>query len=188
MIGQKTINSGQFEKGQKPWNAGSRQSYVCVICDIEFVRLQASPGDVVKYCSRGCMAKGHKGVVGKWNKGKKFSLERLKACQKAAKKGKECNFWTGGQWKKNASKRLKAMRSQKYKLWRHAVFIRDNWTCQICKERGVYLHAHHIRPWSLAPKLRYSVDNGQTLCRTCHKNTDSWGFKAVLLNHNHGRK
>ena len=33
---------------------------------------------------------------------------------------------------------------------------------------GVSFHADHIRPWSEYPELRYTVDNGRTLCMACH--------------------
>ena len=39
-----------------------------------------------------------------------------------------------------------------------------------CKECGsvVRLHAHHVIPISLSPKLRYEVKNGECLCYRCH--------------------
>jgi hypothetical protein len=56
-----------------------------------------------------------------------------------------------------------------YKIWRQTVRRRDKNTCQMpkckCKKR---LQAHHIRKWSSASMLRYDVNNGITLCRTCH--------------------
>jgi len=56
----------------------------------------------------------------------------------------------------------------KYKLWRKAVFERDNYTCLICGERGGDLNAHHIKSWAKFPALRYDVKNGITLCIKCH--------------------
>ena len=61
--------------------------------------------------------------------------------------------------------------SKEYKQWRISVFIRDNFTCQNCQIRGVYLEAHHIKSWAHYPELRYDVENGVTLCRGCHKLT-----------------
>lgn len=60
---------------------------------------------------------------------------------------------------------------KKYKEWRMAVFMRDNFTCQFCGARGVYLNAHHIRSWVKYKKLRYVVENGVTLCEECHRLT-----------------
>lgn len=55
-----------------------------------------------------------------------------------------------------------------YKAWRKAVLRRDNFTCQHCFVRGGVLVAHHIKQWSQYPELRFDVNNGLTLCTTCH--------------------
>ena len=59
--------------------------------------------------------------------------------------------------------------------WRKAVFERDNWTCQACNVRGGTLNADHIKPFYLFPELRFSLDNGRTLCVACHRKTATWG-------------
>lgn len=65
--------------------------------------------------------------------------------------------------------------SFEYKLWREAVFKRDNFTCIWCDARGGKLTSDHIKPFSLFPELRFSIDNGRTLCLSCHKTTNTWG-------------
>jgi len=67
----------------------------------------------------------------------------------------------------------------KYKQWRKAVFERDNYTCQDCGLRGVYLEPHHIKSWAKYPDLRYDVDNGTTVCLECHKLTDNYKGKGI---------
>lgn len=58
-----------------------------------------------------------------------------------------------------------------YKAWRKDVYKRDHHKCQWpgCKYRGRKVYAHHIRPWSSYPSLRFDVSNGITLCYNHHK-------------------
>ena len=57
-----------------------------------------------------------------------------------------------------------------YKDWRKKVYSRDKFQCQMpgCKSK-YRLQAHHIKKCSSAAILRYDVDNGITLCRSCHE-------------------
>ncbi len=55
--------------------------------------------------------------------------------------------------------------------WRVSIFKRDNFTCQICGERGGKLEADHIKPWAYFEELRFDLSNGRTLCRECHDTT-----------------
>lgn len=71
--------------------------------------------------------------------------------------------------------RQRDRKSPEYRSWRLAVFERDNYTCQCCGVRGGNLNAHHIRPWALFEKERFSVDNGVTLCQKCHKEVHGRG-------------
>lgn len=54
------------------------------------------------------------------------------------------------------------------KLWREAVYERDNYTCMKCGEKGGYLNAHHIVGFTQDESLKYDVSNGATLCQPCH--------------------
>ena len=63
-----------------------------------------------------------------------------------------------------------------YKNWRKQVFERDNYTCKKCGNRSsvdnpVVIHPHHIKSYTYYPELRYEVDNGITLCISCHHQT-----------------
>jgi NUMOD3 motif/HNH endonuclease len=82
------------------------------------------------------------------------------------------HVWKGGVTKEN----LKIRSSQEYRLWREAVFKRDNYTCIWCgDDRGGNLNADHIKSFALFPELRFAIDNGRTLCEGCHRKTESYG-------------
>jgi hypothetical protein len=48
------------------------------------------------------------------------------------------------------------------------VISRDRATCRHCGVTGVELHAHHIKSHKDHPEFRFDVDNGLTLCASCH--------------------
>lgn len=88
------------------------------------------------------------------------------------------NHWN---WQGGKSDNRHKVRTVKYKQWVSDIFSRDNWTCQTCGVRGTYLQAHHIKSWAHYPALRYDVNNGVTLCLSCHKLTDNYGGKGKKL-------
>lgn len=102
-------------------------------------------------------------------------------------RGSRCYWWMGG----TSPLRTKIYRSDIFRNWRKEVFKRDNWTCQECGVIGGCLQAHHIKPFSdivkenniktledaLHCKELGNIDNGITLCKECHKLTDSYGWK-----------
>lgn len=87
------------------------------------------------------------------------------------KKGKP-QLWQRGakHYKYNGGRltRQRLMQQAEYIAWRDSVFLRDNYTCQICDQYSGYLHADHIKSWSEYEELRYDVENGRTLCVPCH--------------------
>lgn len=90
------------------------------------------------------------------------------------RKGDKWYTWRGGITPIN-----RAIRNQvEYKLWREAVFKRDDWTCVFCLVKGGTLNADHIKPFAYYPELRFALDNGRTLCVSCHKTTDTYGGKC----------
>ena len=137
--------------------------------------------------------KGHKVNVGKHWKvgrqgrenmrkahlGKKFSEEAKRKMSKALR-GSKSYLWKDGRTKLQVLIR----NCYKYRQWRSDVFTRDDFTCQFCRERGVYLEADHY-PKRFADildeyKIRtleealnceelWNINNGRTLCKRCHK-------------------
>ena len=54
------------------------------------------------------------------------------------------------------------------RAWRSAVLARDGYACRSCGA-SEQLEAHHILRWADFPEARVMVDNGMTLCSSCHK-------------------
>lgn len=114
-------------------------------------------------------------------KGKKtgpFSEDRRRGLSLSAKKGKDSNFWKGGVTPINGLIRV----SMEYKLWREAVYKRDDYRCMHCGERGGKLNADHILPFAFFERLRFDINNGQTLCVDCHKKTPTYLKNYQLIN------
>ena len=114
--------------------------------------------------------------------GKKHSEEHRKKFTEATKgkprihlRGPNSNHWRGGITPINA----KIRNSLEYRLWREAVFKRDNWICRFCGQHGGKLNVDHIKPFSLFLELRFNIDNGRTLCVECHKKTPTFAGKVV---------
>jgi len=124
----------------------------------------------------------HRKKISDSNKGKVMSKEAVRKIILAQKgkprlniRGERHYNWQGGLTSLNA----KIRNSLEYKLWRDAVFARDNWTCVWCGQHGGQLHVDHIKPFSLFPELRFAIDNGRTLCVDCHQKTDSYAGKIL---------
>ena len=129
---------------------------------------KAQMGHLTSKKTRGKMSEGIKNNLPRtvfkkgqtpWNKNKKYPdvSER--------QKGKNNPNWRGGTTPKNK----KIWQGIEMSLWREAVFARDNWTCQKCRERGGKLRPHHIRNFAQFPELRTSIENGITFCDKCHR-------------------
>lgn len=91
------------------------------------------------------------------------------------------------------------------KKWRNLIFERDNYTCMKCFRNGIYLEAHHKKPFAQILKefiqmnsmfspiedkeilLRISlfypefwdINNGETLCKDCHDLTKKQNFLRI---------
>jgi hypothetical protein len=104
--------------------------------------------------------------------------------------GKDSPGWQGGK----TPLMIGIRRLQRYSNWRFSIFERDSFTCTLCKDAsGGNLEADHIEPLSYlvsyyeikstkeadnCAELWY-MENGRTLCQSCHKETDTYGTKAL---------
>lgn len=110
--------------------------------------------------------------------GKKMSEETKKKLSEA-RKGEKSPSWKGGITSINRQIRS----SLQYRLWRKSVLERDSNRCIWCYSKS-RLDVDHIKPFAYFPELRFAIDNGRTLCRDCHKKTDTWGKRILTI---HGK-
>lgn len=165
---------------------------ICPVCKVNKISGNWSKS---KQCNK-CRGLSKKGIIPKnfkiagWYKGKKrppefgkliskkltgrkLSPEHIKKFVETRKKnksfqgrrGEKSNWWKGGITPENKIIR----KSIEYRLWREAVFARDNWTCQKTGIKGGELHPHHINNFSEFPELRFAIDNGITLSEKAHR-------------------
>ena len=117
---------------------------------------------------------GQKANKGSFKEGKHVSKRtEFKKGDVSPRKGKHFdkirgkNHWN---WKGGISFGKRRTKELEYRLWRQAVFERDEFACIKCgNNKSGNLEADHIKPWALFPELRYAIDNGQILCINCHK-------------------
>lgn len=130
------------------------------------------------FCNKSCAGiantKGQfkKGYIS-WNKG-----------LRGYNSGEKHWHWKGGVTPINRMIRT----SSDYMEWRIKVLRRDNFTCTMCgvkngMGRKVVFHIDHIKPFATHPELRLDINNGRTLCKDCHKLTDSFGVKNINQNY-----
>lgn len=140
------LNNGKlYVKGRKPWHAGKKLPQLSV---------ENSPhwegGEVelvCEYCGENFSVRQYRK-----NDAKYCSLE----C-------KHKGFNRGLSTKNDLIRH-----GAKYKIWRQAIFEKDDFICQKCGTRGGYLVAHHAKNFAEHPELVYAIDNGVTLCKDCH--------------------
>jgi hypothetical protein len=183
----KKINRGWFKKGHKVKMTNEWKKKISISktgVKLPFRKRKKQSKEHIEKRMKNFRGKGH------WTYGKKFSKEHIKKLsishlghkpsleqriqQSNRLKGEKSHLWKGGITPENT----KIRRSIELRLWREAVFARDNWTCQKYKIRGCHLVAHHINNFSEYPELRFAIDNGITLSEKAHKEFHKkYGFK-----------
>lgn len=159
----------------------------CNTCKKEFVKTH-NKNRVYKYCSIKCSTSNPEKIENfaikmkgrtAWNKGMKGRKHwmNISGLNKGIpwNKGKENIYFKGDKnpnWKGGVTPINEAIRhSIKYKEWRIKILKRDHYSCVSCghKSKGNYKEVivDHIKPFSLFPKLRFSLKNGRTLCSKC---------------------
>ena len=122
----------------------------------------------------------HKRKLSLSNKGKHVISEETRRKMREAQLRNPNRYWLGRKgpnhstWKGGITPINKLIRASiEYKLWRTAIFIRDNRKCIWCGSKKD-IEADHIKPFAFYPELRFAIDNGRTLCHECHVKTETY--------------
>lgn len=96
----------------------------------------------------------------------KLKISETKKVSPETVRGEDHHNWKGGVEPESSRYRGKLL----YRIWQDAVFQRDGNICRDCGKdtTGLHRHAHHIKDFMDHPELRYAIDNGMTLCSSCH--------------------
>lgn len=159
-----------FPKGHKPWNKGIKSWVKPWLGKKHSEETKRKISIYVKkhpirYWKGKKLPKQTEAAKVKALLGKKLTAEqRLRKC-KSMPRGEKHYLWRGGV--SNEAHNIRA--SIQIRLWREAVFARDNYICQKTGIRGEKIQAHHILNFSQYPELRFAIDNGITLSEKAHK-------------------
>lgn len=176
-VHQRRVEGGAKPKGQGAANPRYRDGRwtktegVCAICGAAFV----GPAKR-KFCSLACAAADKARTM----TSVPFSDERKSRMKGRSGTGPKSEAWkaraserfrgaSNPMWKGGVTPANKAGRTTwNYRRWRLAVFERDGHACRMCGTTHS-LVAHHLAAYTDHPELRTELDNGMTLCRSCHK-------------------
>lgn len=166
----------------------AKRKIYCSQCGREFERFASMIRDSLNYCSRPCsrLASRNRTVVQCGHCG--TELEKAvsqtrgvsrhycnRSCRRLANLGENNPSWRGGK-----KRRVTSENYAKYSRWRRAVLRRDENSCQICG-RTTQLEVHHVIEWRLAPELRFVIENGKTVCKSCHDELHPWRKTCELV-------
>lgn len=90
--------------------------------------------------------------------------------------GEKSHQWQGGKTKETHRKR----NTREFKIFKKSVLERDNYACVNCGSTHK-LEVDHIKPTYLYPELFVDINNGRTLCHSCHVKTETYGPKVKKL-------
>lgn len=173
-------------------------SVSCVTCDKEFIKKLSDVKDN-NYCGIDCYADAvSKMFSGAYRSRVDVECEHCKKnIHRAESKVRNHNFCDKICYKNGIGKtilgenhpsynfeltqeeRVRGRFYHEYRVWRTAVYTRDNFTCICCGDStSGNLVAHHLYSYHANEELRTELNNGVTLCRGCHKEFHSmYGYK-----------
>ena len=149
---------------------------ICTTCNVEkeiekFVKTDGYYRHKCKDCANAIRRTG-KPHLGRFKKGQGYWLgkklpESAKLKVSLANKGRICSKEEIEKRRLANLGRGKSRQSYRYQIWRNSILERDGNKCIKCSSIE-NLHCHHILPWKNDIEKRLDIENGQTLCASCH--------------------
>lgn len=171
---------------------------ICTRCKLdkelsEFTKNKETKDKLSRHC-KDCCREMH--IIWRDKKNSPGYKRRMPINMKSPKRPDFCGEnnpnWKGGRTK--LSVLIKSL--PEYSQWRQNIYIRDDYSCQICGVRNgephqIKLDCDHIYPFSkimedyniqsvdeaLNCSALWDTENGRILCRKCHIRTDTYGLK-----------
>lgn len=175
---------------------------ICKTCNKEFIPKDDRPTRPAKFCSRKCIRNSTQFTIGhkltprgnkrwdnpaskaKWFKKDVHSYPFATTFKKGFTPWNEGKDFGGTQY---TAKRIASL--QKYRNWKKEIKIRDKFKCVQCGNANnlnidhypvplaVMIKKYNIKKPQQAKQFEefWNMNNGRTLCLSCHKETDTYG-------------
>jgi 5-methylcytosine-specific restriction endonuclease McrA len=148
-------------KGQIPWNKGLNQE--------TDIRVKLNRDRMLKTKTENNLFGGKKG-------------KHYQKCSEV-KIGERNPSWKGGCVKPHR----KFYGTAAWRIWRESILKRDNCTCRICGKKEIR-EIHHLKSIRERPDLASDVNNGITMCHTCHMRKHKDGIVIAIREYFKRRK
>ena len=135
------------------------QKSICRCCKKDFLFFPNKYHPTRVFCSKKC----------KNNLGSMYGKKRSKESKKRLSVkyfGSGNPFWKGGI---SLNKPRSGKEGTKHRQWRKKLLEKHGRLCNRCGTTEGRFEVDHIKPYSIHPKIRWRLDNGQVLCVSCHK-------------------
>lgn len=178
-VGVIKSNSGSFKKGLTPWTKGKKFPE---LSGENHPSWKNKTIKICEFCSKEIL-------LPPWRlRSKKFFCNRV--CWALGTRGESSPVFKGAEATKPLRHRV--MELPEHKQWHAEILKRDNYVCVLCKSRKD-LEVDHIKRYLYIAnennikttedarncKELWDISNGRTLCRECHRKTDTYGTKGT---------
>lgn len=134
----------------------------CEQCGKKFQKRSPARTKESRFCGYSCSGKFH------------ISQRVSKLNSPEANLKKSLKLDAHPRWKPDR-KMARGRPSPERRIFKESVLSRDGRKCLWCGSTKDLI-ADHIKPYAIYPELRWDINNGRTLCQTCHRKTDTYGL------------